>query len=175
MYACLGVTYHLLFLAEWLESFTCHCGNTGVERTPNKSQHTKLTLEDKILLLLLLGFELATFQSRARRSNQQAIPAPLKMHLKATLHTSTITHKCTQSTPQHNNHTPHMRKYITHKQCTEREREREREPKTTQYRNSSDHGWSSHRWSSCWLSPMIHTYCIRWIQFQTSFSAVSQQ
>ena len=30
-------------------SFTCHCGNTGVERTPNKSQHTKLTLKTKIL------------------------------------------------------------------------------------------------------------------------------
>ena len=32
-----------------------------VEKTPNKSQHTKLTLEKKILSLLLLGFELATF------------------------------------------------------------------------------------------------------------------
>ena len=27
-------------LAERPGSFTCHCGNTGVERTPNKSQHT---------------------------------------------------------------------------------------------------------------------------------------
>ena len=26
-------------LAEWPESFTCNCGNTGVERTPNKSAH----------------------------------------------------------------------------------------------------------------------------------------
>ena len=26
----------------------CHCGNTGVEHTPNKSQHTKLTLEKKV-------------------------------------------------------------------------------------------------------------------------------
>ena len=34
-------------LAEWPGSFTCHCGNTGVERTPNMSQHTKLTLEKK--------------------------------------------------------------------------------------------------------------------------------
>ena len=41
-------------LAECLGSFTCHCGNTGVEWTLNKSQHTKLTLEKKILLLLLL-------------------------------------------------------------------------------------------------------------------------
>ena len=55
----------------------CHYGNTGVEQTSNKSQHTKLTLEKKILPPLLPGFELATFGSRVRRSNQQAIPAPL--------------------------------------------------------------------------------------------------
>ena len=54
-------------------SFTCHCGDTGVERTPNSSQHTKMSLEEKILLPLLPGFELATFRSRVRRSNQQAI------------------------------------------------------------------------------------------------------
>ena len=34
-------------LAERPGSFTCHCGNTGVKRTPNKSQHTKLTLRRK--------------------------------------------------------------------------------------------------------------------------------
>ena len=62
-------------LAEWPGCFTCHCGNTGVEQTPTKSQHTKLTLEKKILQPLLPGFELATFPSRVRRSNQQAIPA----------------------------------------------------------------------------------------------------
>ena len=62
-------------LAEWPGSFTCHCGNTRVEQAPNKSQHTKLTLEKKMLQPLLPGFELATFQSRVRRSNQQAIPA----------------------------------------------------------------------------------------------------
>ena len=61
-------------LAEWPRSFTCHCGNTGMERTLNKSQHTKLTLEKKILPLLLPGFELATFQSWVQRSYQQAIP-----------------------------------------------------------------------------------------------------
>ena len=43
-------------LAEWLGSFMCHCGNMGVERTPNK-KHTKLTLEKKILLPLLPGFK----------------------------------------------------------------------------------------------------------------------
>ena len=52
----------------------CHCSNRGVEQTPNKSQHAKLTLEKKILLQLLLGFELTTFRSRVPRSNQQAIP-----------------------------------------------------------------------------------------------------
>ena len=64
-------------LAEWPDSFMCHCGNTGVEQTPNKSQHTKLTLEKKILPPLLPGFELATFQSWVWHSNQQAIPDPL--------------------------------------------------------------------------------------------------
>ena len=34
--------------------------------------------EKKILPPLLSGFELATFRSRARRSNQQAIPASAK-------------------------------------------------------------------------------------------------
>ena len=42
----------------------CHCGNTGVEQTPSKSQHTKLTLEKKVLLPLLPGFELTTFWPR---------------------------------------------------------------------------------------------------------------
>ena len=62
-------------LADCPGSFRCHCGNTGVERTPKKSQHTKLTLEKTIFPLLLPGFELATFRSRVQRSYQQAIPA----------------------------------------------------------------------------------------------------
>ena len=53
-------------LAEWPGSFTSHCGNTGVEQTPNKSHNTKITLEKKILPPLLLGFELATFLSWVR-------------------------------------------------------------------------------------------------------------
>ena len=64
-------------LAEWPGSFTCHCSNTGVERTPNKSQHRKLTLEKKILLPFLPGFDRAIFRSRVRRSYPQAIPASL--------------------------------------------------------------------------------------------------
>ena len=61
-------------LAEWPGSFTCPCSNPGVERTPNKSQHTKMTLEKRILPLLLPGFELATFRSWVWCSNQQALP-----------------------------------------------------------------------------------------------------
>ena len=50
-----------------------------MEQTSNKtSHHTKLTLEEKSFPPLLPGFELATFRSRARRSNQQTIPAPAK-------------------------------------------------------------------------------------------------
>ena len=37
-----------------------------MERTPNKNQLTKFTLEKKILLPFLLGLELATFRSRVR-------------------------------------------------------------------------------------------------------------
>ena len=41
--------------------FYCHHSNAGVERTLNKSQHTKLTLERKIIPMLLPGFELTSF------------------------------------------------------------------------------------------------------------------
>ena len=40
-----------------MTGFLCHCSNTGVERTPNNSQHTKLILEKKILPPLPLGFK----------------------------------------------------------------------------------------------------------------------
>ena len=40
-------------------------------RTPNKSQHRKLTLDRKILPPLLPGFELATLRSRIRRSTKK--------------------------------------------------------------------------------------------------------
>ena len=48
-----------------------------MERTPGKSQHTKLTLEKKILPPLPPTFELATIRSRVRRLYQQAIAAVL--------------------------------------------------------------------------------------------------
>ena len=78
-------------LAEWPESFTCHCGNAGMERTPNKSQHTKLTVEKKILPPLLPGFERATFRSRVRRSNQQASPSPLYVVVAFTVNCDVLT------------------------------------------------------------------------------------
>ena len=43
----------------------------------NKSQHRKSTQEKKILPPFQQGFEPATFQSRVRRSNHWAIPAPI--------------------------------------------------------------------------------------------------
>ena len=54
----------------------CHCGNRGLEQTPKKSQHTKLTLEKEIPPQLLLGFELAIFQSRVWRSTDKLFCHP---------------------------------------------------------------------------------------------------
>ena len=79
MYACLAVTCHLHFLAEWPGFFTCCCGNWNGYR--NKSQHRKSTLEKKILPPFQQGFEPATFQSRVRCSNHWAIPAPKSIHM----------------------------------------------------------------------------------------------
>ena len=80
VYACLGITCHLHFWQNYPPFFSfflmCNCGNMGVERTVNKSHHTKLTLEKKILLPLLLGFKLATFLPWAWHSYQQATPTP---------------------------------------------------------------------------------------------------
>ena len=58
-------------LAEWPGSCTNHKGNTGVERTLNKSQHRELTQDRNSLLP---GTEVATFGSRVRRSANWAIP-----------------------------------------------------------------------------------------------------
>ena len=82
----------LALFAEWPGSFTCHCGNTGLEHTRNKSQNRNLTLEKKILPLLLPGFEHATFPSRVRRSNQQDIPA-LLVHYEDTARTQSTLEK----------------------------------------------------------------------------------
>ena len=74
MYACLGVNCHLYFLQTERDLLCATAVTWG--RTPNKTLHTKLTQEKKILLPLLSGFQLATFQSGAWRSYQQALPAP---------------------------------------------------------------------------------------------------
>ena len=71
--ACLAVTCHLHFLAEWPGSFTAVA--RGWNKYQNKSPHRKLTLEKKITPLLLQGFEPATFQSWVQCSNHWAIPA----------------------------------------------------------------------------------------------------
>ena len=76
VYACLGVSCHLHFWQTDRGLLRTTAVARGLERTPNKSQHTKLTLEKKIRPPLQPGFELATFRSLVRRSYQQAIPAP---------------------------------------------------------------------------------------------------
>ena len=53
----------------------------GVARTPNKTQHTKLTPAKKILPLLLLGFELLTFRLQVQGSYQQAVLAKRRLYL----------------------------------------------------------------------------------------------
>ena len=51
-----------------------------MEQILNKSQHAKLTLENKVFPLLLPGFNLADFQSRVLGFYQQAIPACLSQN-----------------------------------------------------------------------------------------------
>ena len=78
-----GIQISKLFDHEYGASPTSypgsHCGNIRVKQTPNKCQHTKLTLEKNILPPLLPGLELATFRPRFLRSYQQAFPAPLRI------------------------------------------------------------------------------------------------
>ena len=61
-------------LAEWPGFATVV--TRGWNGYRNKGQHRKSTLEKKILPPFQQGFEPATFQSRVRRSNHWAIPAP---------------------------------------------------------------------------------------------------
>ena len=77
VYACLAVTCHLRFWRNDRGLLRATAVTRGWNGHRNKSQHRKLTLEKKILLLLLQGFEPVTFRSRVRRSNHWAIPAPL--------------------------------------------------------------------------------------------------
>ena len=76
VYAWLDVTCHLHFWQNDRDLLRVTAGNMGFERTPSRSEHTKLTLEKKILWPLLPGFELATFRSRVRRSTNKLSRLP---------------------------------------------------------------------------------------------------
>ena len=76
VYACLAVTCHLRFWQNDLSLLSATAVTQGWNGYWNKSQHTKLTLEKKILLPLLQRFEPVIFESRVWRSNHWAIPAP---------------------------------------------------------------------------------------------------
>ena len=78
VYVSLAVTCHLL--AEWPGSFTCYCGNAGVERIPKLESAQKVDPGEEILQLLLQGFEPGTFQSRVRHSNLWTIPVQRSNH-----------------------------------------------------------------------------------------------
>ena len=77
VYACLAVTCHLHFWQNDRDLLRATVVTRGWNGYRNKSQHRKSTLENKILPPFQQGFEPATFQSRVRRSNHWAIPAPL--------------------------------------------------------------------------------------------------
>ena len=68
MHACLAVTCHLHF---WQNDRDIYCATavTGGWNYTDISQHRELTLEMRILLLLLLGLEPAAFRSRVWHSN----------------------------------------------------------------------------------------------------------
>ena len=75
VYECLAVTCHLRF---WQNDRGLLCATAvtqGWNGYRNKSQHRKLTLEEKILPPLQQGFEPATFRSWVPHSNHWAIPA----------------------------------------------------------------------------------------------------
>ena len=76
VYACLAVTCHLHFWQNDRDFLCATVVTRGWNGYRNKSQHRKSTLEKKILPPFQQGFEPATFQSRVRRSNHWAIPAP---------------------------------------------------------------------------------------------------
>ena len=76
MYACLAVTCHLHFWQNDRDFLRATVVTRGWNGYRNKSQHRKSTLENKIIPPFQQGFEPATFQSRVRRSNHWAIPAP---------------------------------------------------------------------------------------------------
>ena len=73
--------YLAALLAEWQGLLCVTAVTRGWNGYRNKSQHRKLTLEKKLLLPLLQGFEPATFQSRVRRSNTELSPASTRLRV----------------------------------------------------------------------------------------------
>ena len=96
VYACLAVTCHLHFWQNDRDLLRATVVTRGWNGYRNKSQHRKSTLEKKILLPFQQGFEPATFQSRVRRSNHWAIPAPRRTvpHAEPSLKASLICPQC---------------------------------------------------------------------------------
>ena len=80
VYACFAVTCYLHFRQNDRNLLHATAVTWGWNRYRNRSQHRKSTLEKKILPPLLQGFKPTTFQSRVRRSNHRAIPAPNTLH-----------------------------------------------------------------------------------------------
>ena len=76
VYACLAVTSHLHFWQNDRGLLRATAVTQRWNGYQNKGQHRKLTLDKKILPLLLQGFEPATFRSWVRRSNHWVIPTP---------------------------------------------------------------------------------------------------
>ena len=91
MYACLAVTCHLHFWQNDRDFLRATVVTRGWNGYRNKSQHRKSTLEKKILPPFQQGFEPATFQSRVRRSNHWAIPAPITPLTESHLFTTLLT------------------------------------------------------------------------------------
>ena len=94
VYACLVVTCHLHFWQNDRDLLRATVVTRGWNGYRNKSQHRKSTLEKKILPPFQQGFELATFQSRVRRSNHWAIPAPFPILLQILLLFQILGHRC---------------------------------------------------------------------------------
>ena len=75
-YACLAVTCHLHFWQNDQDLLHATVVTWGWNGYWNKSQHRKVTLENRTLPLLQQGFEPVTFQSQVQRSNHWAILLP---------------------------------------------------------------------------------------------------
>ena len=76
VHACLAVTCHLHFWQHDRDLLYATAVTRGWNGYRNKSQHRKSTLEKKILLPLLHGFEPTTFQSRVHTLTSELSPPP---------------------------------------------------------------------------------------------------